>query len=51
MPKYFEYVFAAYAIWIGGFGFYLAHLYRKSRRIARALQQLPEESGKSSGSP
>ncbi len=41
MPKYFEFVFAAYAIFVGVFVWYLAYLFLKSRRIERALQRLP----------
>ncbi len=32
MPKHFEYVFAAYSIWIGTFVVYLVYLWRRTRR-------------------
>ncbi len=41
MPKYFEFVFSAYAVWIVTFVAYIAHLFLKSRRVARALERLP----------
>jgi hypothetical protein len=40
MPKHFEFVFAAYGIWIAVFGCYLIHLFRKSRIARRALERL-----------
>lgn len=40
MPKYFEYVFAAYAIWIGAFALYALALYRRHRALRRALERL-----------
>ena len=39
----FEYVFAAYGIWIVLFAVYLARLYFKSRRLAITLRKLPEK--------
>ena len=50
MPKYFEFVFAAYTIWIGVFAIYLALLFRKSRRIQRSLKRLGNKDA-SSGNP
>ncbi len=49
MPKYFEFVFAAYGIWIAGFAIYFIHLLRKSGRITRALADL-KSSGQASDS-
>lgn len=46
MPKYYEFVFTAYGLWIGVFAIYLVHLYRKARGIDRALESL-EGSGES----
>ncbi len=45
MPDFekFEYVFAAYGIWIALFAVYLARLYFKSRRLTITLQKLPEK--------
>ena len=40
MPKYFEYVFSAYAIWIGVFAVYAAYLFRRHRAVRQALQRL-----------
>ena len=40
MPKNFEYVFAAYGIWLGVFAIYFTHLYRKFRQITRSLDTL-----------
>ncbi len=40
MPKYFEFVFAAYGIWIGVVAVYLVLLFRKSRRVRRAMEGL-----------
>lgn len=40
MPKYFEFVFAAYGIWIGVFAVYLVLLIRKSRRVRRAMEDI-----------
>ena len=42
MPKYFEFVFSAYAFWVVTFGLYFAHLVHRSRRAARALARLGE---------
>ena len=42
MPKYFDFVFAAYAIWIGVFAIYLLMLFRRSRRNRAALETLRE---------
>jgi len=39
MPKNFEYVFAAYGLWVAGFGIYLLMLARKSARIRAALRR------------
>lgn len=47
MPQYFEYVFAAYAIWFAAFAAYFGHLFLRTRRSARglrALENLPGES-------
>ena len=46
MPKNFEYVFAAYGIWVVAFGVYFIHLLRRSRQLSRSLAAL--RSGKSS---
>ena len=51
MPKYFEFVFAAYAIWIGVFVFYFAHLYLRTRRTARTLAGLGARKDASPASP
>ena len=40
MPKNWEFVLAAYLLWGGTFGVYVAVLIRKSRHAARALRQL-----------
>jgi len=40
MPKYFEYVFAAYGIWIGAFALYTLFLFRRHRAVRRALERL-----------
>lgn len=37
---HFEYVFAAYSIWVGVFAVYFFSLYRKSRLASRALKQV-----------
>ena len=46
MPKNFEYVFAAYGIWVAAFGVYFTHLLRRSRQLSRSLSAL--RSGKAS---
>ena len=43
MPKYFEFVFAAYTIWIGVFAMYLLILFRRSRRNRTALESLSRQ--------
>lgn len=43
MPKYFEYVFSAYAIWIAVFVIYFGYLFLKSRRVTRALEQMARQ--------
>ncbi len=40
MPKHFEYVLAAYAIWVAAFAVYCAYLRRKERNARRALERL-----------
>jgi hypothetical protein len=40
MPKYYEFVFAAYGIWIGIFALYLLYLFRRLRSVRRALDRL-----------
>ena len=40
MPKYFEYVFAAYGIWIGAFALYALYLFRRHRALRQALERL-----------
>ena len=40
MPKHFEYVLAAYGIWVGAFAAYLAYLRRASRVARQALQRM-----------
>lgn len=42
MPKYFDFVLAAYSIWIGVFAIYLLMLFRRSRRNRAALELLLE---------
>ena len=49
MPKYFEYVFSAYTIWIVAFAVYFVHLFLKSRRISRALERLGQGTRDASG--
>jgi hypothetical protein len=51
MPKYFEYVFSAYAIWIAAFVIYFGYLFLKSRRITRALERLSGDPGEPADSP
>ena len=38
---HFEYVLAAYSIWVGVFAVYFLALYRKSRLTHRALKRVP----------
>ncbi len=45
MPKYFEFVFSAYAIWIVVFGAYFTHLFLRTRRVKRALRALQDLPG------
>jgi len=40
MPKYFEFVFSAYGIWIGVFAVYLLYLFRRHRVLRQALERL-----------
>ena len=40
MPKHFEYVFAAYGIWVAVFAIYLAYLRHKSGAARRALARM-----------
>ena len=40
MPKHYEFVVAAYAVWIVVFAIYFVVLLRKSGRVMRNLQQL-----------
>ncbi|MDH5753215.1 MAG: CcmD family protein [Deltaproteobacteria bacterium] len=40
MPKNFEYVFAAYGIWIVTFGLYVLVLARRAKRARRSLDRL-----------
>jgi len=40
MPKNFEYVFAAYGIWVVAFSVYFTHMFRRSRQLARSLSTL-----------
>ena len=42
MPKYFEFVFAAYGIWIAVFAIYVLLLFRRSRRNRLALENLAQ---------
>ncbi len=51
MPKYFEFVFTAYAIWIVVFVAYFAHLFLRSRRAARALRALEDNAGEPGAQP
>ena len=45
MPKHFEFVFAAYLIWVLVFVFYLFSLYRKERATRRAMERLSASGG------
>ncbi len=47
MPAHYEYVLTAYGAWIAAFALYFVHLLRKSRRIRRALNNLPGAKGAS----
>ena len=40
MPKHFEYVFAAYGIWVAVFAIYLAYLRHKGGVARRALERM-----------
>lgn len=40
MPKYYEFVFSAYGIWIGVFALYVLYLFRRMRAVRRALERL-----------
>ena len=40
MPKHYEFVMAAYAVWMVVFAIYFLVLLRKSGRVMRNLQQL-----------
>jgi hypothetical protein len=40
MPKHFEYVFAAYGLWVLTFVVYLAYLRHKARGARRALERM-----------
>ena len=40
MPKHFEFVLAAYVIWVVVFAVYLLFLYRKARMAERALERM-----------
>ena len=40
MPKNFEFVFAAYGIWVAVFAVYLLYLRRKAVVARRALQRM-----------
>ena len=42
---HFEYVLAAYSIWVGVFAVYFLTLYRKSRLTRRALERIPASGG------
>ena len=48
MPTHFEYVLAAYGIWVLTFAVYLAYLRHKSRTAQQALQRM---SGGRAGAP
>ncbi len=48
MPKHFEYVLAAYGIWVLTFAVYLAYLRHKARAAQQALQRM---SGGPAGKP
>ncbi len=48
MPKHFEFVLAAYGIWIITFVVYFAYLYRKARVAQRVLDRL---GGRQEGPP
>ena len=47
MPEHWEYVFAAYGIWIAVFFGYWVHLLRKSRSLGNSLRQLSQQGGDS----
>ena len=40
MPKHFEFVLAAYGIWLITFAVYLLHLHRKGRMARQALERM-----------
>lgn len=40
MPKYFEFVFSAYALWAAAFALYFLYLFRRHRAVRRALGRL-----------
>ena len=39
MPKHFEFVFAAYALWVISFALYFFYLWRRSARTREQLAQ------------
>lgn len=48
MPKHFEFVLAAYSIWVAAFAVYLFYLHRKARMAERALERMsgaPRDAG------
>ena len=49
MPKHYEFVMAAYAVWIVVFAVYVVLLWRKSRRVTRNLQQLDRKAAEPEG--
>ena len=40
MPNHFEFVLAAYGIWVLTFSVYLLHLHRKGRMARQALERM-----------
>ena len=47
MPEHWEYVFAAYGIWMAVFFGYWVHLLRKSRSLGNSLRRLSQQGGNS----
>lgn len=45
MPKHYEFVLAAYLIWVGVFALYFFTLHRKSRNTRKALDRLSGTGG------
>lgn len=47
MPEHWEYVFAAYGIWLAVFFGYWVHLVLKSRSLGNSLRKLSHRGGDS----